>query len=366
MKPKIVVIGLKGLPAFGGAATVGENIIEQLKDNYDFTVLSVASHTALKSGYIDDIKQIVFNRCTKSSFNTLIYYLRCLFHCLIHKYDLVHLHHAESGFIVPLLRLKYKIVVTFHGVGESRDPKFSYFHNMFFKISAKINVNYANEIVSVSQPDQDYVFQKYRKKIRYIPNGIKICSNNVINKKSKDSNNYILFAAGRIYQIKGLHLLLKAVSILNMSIKIKIAGDLDQVDVYKSEILMLSKELNVEFLGLIKKRYELYKLIGEANLFVFPSLTEAMSIMLLEVVSMKTPVIASDIQSNKVIFSDDELLYFKNNDANDLAEKIEYAIGHRDEMELMAFKAYEKIKYYYTWNAVGQQYKVIYNNLIER
>ena len=30
-KLKIAVIGLKGLPAFGGAATVGENIIEQLK-----------------------------------------------------------------------------------------------------------------------------------------------------------------------------------------------------------------------------------------------------------------------------------------------------------------------------------------------
>ena len=26
-KPKIAVIGLKGLPAFGGAATVGENLI---------------------------------------------------------------------------------------------------------------------------------------------------------------------------------------------------------------------------------------------------------------------------------------------------------------------------------------------------
>ena len=29
-KTKIAVIGLKGLPAFGGAATVGENIIREL------------------------------------------------------------------------------------------------------------------------------------------------------------------------------------------------------------------------------------------------------------------------------------------------------------------------------------------------
>ncbi|NWJ51485.1 MAG: hypothetical protein HXX14_11535 [Bacteroidetes bacterium] len=34
-KTKIVVMGLKGLPVFGGATTVGDNIIEQLKDKYD-------------------------------------------------------------------------------------------------------------------------------------------------------------------------------------------------------------------------------------------------------------------------------------------------------------------------------------------
>ena len=45
-KKKIAVIGLKGLPAFGGAATVGENIIEQLKDKYEFTVYSTSSHTS--------------------------------------------------------------------------------------------------------------------------------------------------------------------------------------------------------------------------------------------------------------------------------------------------------------------------------
>jgi len=30
MKKKIAIIGIKGLPAFGGVASVGENIIHQL------------------------------------------------------------------------------------------------------------------------------------------------------------------------------------------------------------------------------------------------------------------------------------------------------------------------------------------------
>ena len=115
-KPKIVVIGLKGLPAYGGAATVGENLMLNLLDSFDFTVLSTASHTTLKTGIHKGIKQIVFSSFRRGGVNTLVYYLKCAFHCMTHKYDLVHLHHAESGFITPLLKFNHKVVVTFHGV----------------------------------------------------------------------------------------------------------------------------------------------------------------------------------------------------------------------------------------------------------
>jgi glycosyltransferase involved in cell wall biosynthesis len=360
-RPEIAVIGLKGLPAFGGAAAVGENIIDQLKNRYDFTVLSISSHTSLKTGNLNGIKQIVFKKITNGGFNTFVYYLRCLFHCLLHRYDLIHLHHAESGFITPLLRLKYKVVVTCHGVYRSNDPKFSGYHNRFFRFSEKLNVRYANEVISVSKPDMDYISVTYGREIKYIPNGIHV---NPGNELLKEARGYILFAAGRIYEIKGLHLLLKAVKELNQNIKVLIAGDLDQVSGYKREILKLSEGLETEFLGLIKNKTELFKLIREAKFFIFPSLTEAMSMMLLEVVSLGTPVIASDIPSNKAVFSDDELLFFKNGDPEDLAEKINYAIHHGDIMELSALKALKRVQDYYTWSVVGKQYEDIYDNLL--
>jgi glycosyltransferase involved in cell wall biosynthesis len=360
-RPEIAVIGLKGLPAFGGAAVVGENIIDQLKDKYDFTILSISSHTSLKTGNFNGIKQIVFKKITNGGFNTFIYYLRCLFHCLFHKYDLIHLHHAESGFITPLLRLKNKVVVTFHGVFRSNDPKFSGYHNRFFRFSEKLNIKYANEVISVSEPDKEYVSKTYGRGIKYIPNGISVGPEDLVFKETKD---YILFAAGRIYEIKGLHLLLKAVKALNQNIRILIAGDLDQVRGYKREIVKLSEGLDTEFLGLIKNKPELFKLIREAKFFVFPSLTEAMSMMLLEVVSLGTPVIASDIPPNKAVFSSNELIFFRNNDVYDLAEKLNYAIGNNDVMKLMALKAQERLKREYAWNGIGKAYENIYNNLL--
>ena len=105
-KPRIAVIGLKGLPAFGGAATVGENIIEQLKDKYDFTVYAVSSHTDLKTGEYNGYKQIVFKKIPFKRLNTLYYYILSALHAVfLGKYDLVHLHHRDAAFIILSLKL---------------------------------------------------------------------------------------------------------------------------------------------------------------------------------------------------------------------------------------------------------------------
>jgi len=365
-KPKIAVIGLKGLPAYGGASAVGENIIGQLKDDFYFTVLSIASHTSLKTGDVNGIRQIVFKNHGQSSLNTLIYYWKCLFHCLVHNYDLIQLHHAESGFITPFLRLKYKVVVTFHGIqtGFNDDPKFSRLHNLFFGFSQRLNIHFANTIVSVSEPDKDYLLEKYKKEILFIPNGISFNDELTSILDDKAPGDYILFAAGRIYQIKGLHLLLEAAKKISLQSEIKIAGDIDQVPAYKLEVEKLTDGLKINYLGLIKNKKDLMRLVAEAKLFVFPSLTEGMSMMLLEVVSMKTPVIASDIPSNKAVFSDEEVLFFRNNDAEDLAQKLRFALDNPLLMSQMAGKAYDKLVQSYSWDLISKQYKEIYDKYL--
>ena len=60
MKKRIGVIGLKGLPSYVGAGTVGENIINNLKEEYDFYVYAISSHTHLKSGEYNGVYQKVF------------------------------------------------------------------------------------------------------------------------------------------------------------------------------------------------------------------------------------------------------------------------------------------------------------------
>ena len=362
MKTKnIAVIGLKGLPAFGGAATVGENLIAHLKEDYNFTVYSVSSHTHLKTGSYEGYHQIVFSSIKHKKLNALLYYIKSAFHAFfIGKYDLIHLHHSDATFILLLLRIRYKVFVTTHGVQNlGLLPKWKKYKQLF-KFQIKYLLPLANRISCVSKTEQKWLFNNYGINAIFIPNGI---STNF----QQTARNYtysIFFGAGRIIQSKGCDSLLNALNNINFSEKIGIAGELNQISDYKQLILQLSNNLDVTFLGLIKDKNKLLNLIHSSSLFIYPSERESMSIMLLEAASVKTPIICSDIIENKDIFNEDEALFFSLEKKDDLESMINWALDNYDIMKDKAEKAYNRILKTNNWNIIKDDYKKIYNSLI--
>lgn len=358
----IAVIGLKGLPAFGGAAAVGENIIQQLKDDYNFTVYSVFSHTNLQTGQYNGFKQIVLSAIRLKKLNTFLYYIKSAIHAFfIGKYDLIHLHHSDATFILLLLRIRYKVIVTTHGVHNlGLLPKWKKYKQLF-KFQIKYMLPLANKISCVSKTEQKWLLKYYGLKAIFIPNGI-----------STDypiaTNNFtfsVFFGAGRIIQSKGCDFLLIALNNINFSENIAIAGELNQTSDYKELILQLSTNLDVTFLGLIKDKNELLSHINSSKLFIYPSEREAMSMMLLEAASVKTPIICSDIIENRDIFSEDEVLFFSLEKMNDLENKIKWALNNYDIMKNKAEKAYKHVKKKNNWNNIKNEYKMIYDSLIK-
>ncbi|NHB70200.1 glycosyltransferase family 4 protein [Perlabentimonas gracilis] len=363
LKPKVAVIGLKGLPAYGGAAAVGEALINELKGNYSFTVYSTSSHTHLKTAVYSGFKQVVFNKIPFKKLNTLYYYIVSTLHTLIFgKYNLVHLHHRDAAFIIPLLRIRFRVIVTTHNSFVVTDKWKKY--EWFFQLNERYFIRFANRVTCVSKNE----VRKFKKEINldvtYIPNGISQAFTEQTS-KSKDTSNYIFFGAGRIIRTKALHILLKALHQINYNGKLLIAGDTDQSIEYKKELLELSKGIQTEYLGLIKEKDLLLNYIQNASLFVYPSSLEAMSMMLLEGASVQTPIICSDIIENKDIFSDDEVLFFKVDDYNDLASKITFALNNLDQMNMKAENAYKKLILEYNWEKISLKYAEIYNRLIE-
>jgi glycosyltransferase involved in cell wall biosynthesis len=100
-------------------------------------------------------------------------------------------------------------------------------------------------------------------------------------------------------------------------------------------------------------------------LFIFPSESEGMSIMLLEVASAGTPLICSDIPENMEVFSYEEVTYFRNKDYKNLGERISFALGNRDILLSKAQKAIDKIRLSYSWKRISRQYDGLYRTVME-
>jgi glycosyltransferase involved in cell wall biosynthesis len=361
-KPKIAVFGLKGLPAFGGAATVGENIIKILNDNYDFTVYATSSHTNLKSGTYKYYKQIVFKKIPFKRLNTLYYFLLSTLHALFFgNYDLIHLHHRDAVFIILLLKIRYKVITTTHGSFFARENEKHI--EWYLKLNENYFIKYSDYITCVSKTEQEMYKKKLNLNVDYIPNGIEEVD------KAKlpyiPYKDYMFFAAGRIIRSKGCELFLMALRKINYKGKVLIAGDLSDKVNYTNELYKLSADLDVEYLGLIKDKQLLYSYFKNAKLFVFPSEVEAMSMILLEAASVKSSIICSDIKENKDVFEKSEVLFFKSGDVEDLGQKINYALSNIDQMQKLAENAYERVNSTYRWDKIVSRYAEIFNNLLD-
>jgi len=149
-RKKIAIIGLKGLPPFGGAANVGDNIIEQLSGKYDFTVYATATHTTHVGDY-KGARQIIFARFPIKSLNVFYYYIASAFHAVFtRKYDLIHLHQMDGAFTLLLLRLKYKVLATSHGLTYLHS-KWSKLLYPYFKLNEWFQARLSNHLTVVSR-----------------------------------------------------------------------------------------------------------------------------------------------------------------------------------------------------------------------
>jgi len=354
-KPRIAIIGLKGLPAFGGAAAVGQNIIENLCNEFSFTVYSTESHSGNYNNKL--IKIIVFKSLKNRNLNTLVYYLKSLFHCFfLSKYDLIHIHHSLTGIILPFLRIRYKVVGTIHGLVTFCPDQWTNSEKLIISFVDYLFIKSCNQVTCVSKYFSNYICQKYNKQITYIPNGSKKLNINL----ADNIKNDLSFGAGRIIPSKGLHLLLDALELLNSQLILHVYGDEKYLEDYYMRLKKHSYFKKVVFHGLIKSKEQLLFEISKSKIFIFPSNMEAMSMMLLEVASINIPVIASDIIQNKDIFNESEITFFKNNNCKNLSSVIEKSLNSFDELTTKAQLAYDKVHSEYNWNRISKCYASTY------
>ncbi|MGI9542336.1 MAG: glycosyltransferase [Cyclobacteriaceae bacterium] len=367
-KKRIAFFGLKYYPSQGGSSRIAESIARELRHRYEITIYCYPNSRS--QTFMPEVKVVNVPRFPFGSAGVFLYYFCCCTHLFWSKpYDLIHVHKTDSALFIPILRRKAKVIATSQEAPYLRD-KWKFFGKAYFRLMEKFFIHSSALLTSVSKPLADYYQRTYGRQVHYVPNGVDITREKeqkeameILN-RNEIGGPYLMFAARRIMSTKGCHTFLLALKRLNYTGTVLVVGDDKQVPGYTKKLRDLAKGLDVRFVGYVSGKSTLLSLVENSKLFVFPSETEGLSLMLLEVATVGTPIICSDIPENAAVFTSNEARFFADKDSDDLARQLEWALAHSAEMQNLAQEASKKVIHEFSSEVVAKKYDYLYRQLI--
>ena len=368
---RILHFGIKYYPSQGGSSRVAEVLVQQARSRAEVSIYCYRNQQ-LMPRHLEGIRVIQMPHFGGGSAGVFLYYALCCLHALLFgKYDLIHVHKTDSAFFIPILRLKARVIATSQEAPYRRD-KWSWFGKLYFRLMERFFMRSGAILTAVSKPLKAYYEANYRQEVHYIPNFVDTVPE-YDDAGAEDlmlshhiGPDFLLFSARRIMSTKGCHTMLQALRDINYQGQLVIIGQDSHAPDYSRRIRELAAGLDVVFTGYVSSKAILMSMVRKAKLFIFPSENEGMSLMLLEVGSTGTPVVASDIPENTSVFTEEEVLFFQDKSAKDLAGQLRYALQHKDEMQQKGRAAMEKVQKEFGAHRVAEQYFQLYDsNLVK-
>ncbi|MDP2644067.1 MAG: glycosyltransferase [Desulfobacterales bacterium] len=216
------------------------------------------------------------------------------------KIHIIHTHGYLSDIfgIVASKVSRKPIISTAHGW------TFSTRRVRIYEFVQRKSARFFDGVIAVSQQIQNVLVQNKvkKKRIRTVSNTIDFRRFSSLNNPGKSESKTgcgldgpALGVIGRLSKEKGHIVLLKAVSLVRKhypNLKLFVIGEGDQEDRLRAFIKAEKIEDNVVFLGFQKDVCRFYPLF---DIFILPSLTEGIPLVLLEAMFFKTPIIASNV-----------------------------------------------------------------------
>lgn len=365
---RIAYLGIKGLPSRAGVDRVVEAIVRGLDKACYQPVVYCSAQVVPPETTLPGIELIRIRALPGKHVHATSLFLFAALHALfLGNYTFIHLHNVEAAFVLPLLRLRYRVMTTSHGPAQSRD-KWGRVAKFLIRLTEYPYIYLSNCITSVAKPLALQYQQIYARPVHYIPNGVDqhvevddAAARDLLAQQGIEPGAYILFAAGRILATKGCHLLLEAVRDTHRDIKVVIVGDASHEPTYAQQLQQLADD-RVHFISFIADKPTLLGLVAAAQLFVFPSTVEAMSMMLLEAASVGTPILCSDIPENSSVVPE-QALFFRSGDASDLGQKLAWALDQPQMMRQFGIQAQQWVNQTFAWAGIIQKYERLYLTL---
>ena len=274
----------------------------------------------LKAGPLDMTKESLYEHIPEFFGNLLIFQRSEGV-----TYDLIHSHYWLSGRLGMMLGAKWKVphVATFHTLGKNKLRARAGEKEGDLRLAVeKWVIDEADGLVVSTRQEKDDIARLYNARqnnVRIIPAGVDLKLFRPLDRDQARrslglSEKKVILYVGRIEPLKGLDILLTAISLLEerSDVRLLVVGGSPQrdreLDRLKSEAARLGIAEMVTFTGSVLQS-ELPTYYSAADVFVLPSHYESFGLAALEAMACGIPIVVSRVGGLKTFVKDGETGY---------------------------------------------------------
>jgi len=302
----------------------------------------------------------------RMNFEAIVHTATATFDVLFRKVDVIHYHGVGPSllsWIPKLLRPHVTIVSTFHARDQFHQ-KWNFFGRLALRVGEWMTCHVPDATIVVSHTLQIVARDQYKSEAILIPNGAEIVTHRkqtALRDFGLSKNEYIL-NVGRILPVKGLHHLIKAFRRTKTDKKLALVGDAPDDPGYLDELKSLAKgDPRILFLGRMHGE-PLNQLFTHAYLFVQPSESEGLPLVVLEAMSNGTAVLVSDIPGNLEAIHRAGFT-FENMNVDDLTDQLNNLLKHPELVDHARHDVKKIINKHFNWDTIADQTLDVYRSV---
>lgn len=319
---------------------------DQIKKNLPQVKLVIISNLVRQVSLINDFKAI---RALRKLLKRL-------------KPDILHLHSSKAGMVGRLaaLGLSMKVVFTVHGWGFT--PGVSKKQQLLIKLVEKTLRPLTTYYICVSEFDQNIGLRG--KVLKASKENYVVIHNGAPKPKEFDRRPATLpvrlVMTARFFKQKDQTSLIRAVKSLDKSkYHLSLVGDGETLEDNQRLVEELRLTDNVSFEGF---KSDVSDSLIHNDVYILSTHYEGLPISIIEAMSYKLPIIATDVGGNKELVKDNGYLI---SSISDLTQRIQYLIDHPDLIGRLGNASYELYKNEYTLEHCLDKTNFYYNELIK-
>lgn len=298
-------------------------------------------------------------------FGVIIFWIKAFLYLLKIKPDIVH---VQGSDLSALLLKKFSgtpYVVWGQGQEYTRSP--------FIIAVIRILMKNADAALALTEHMRMVIQNIYMRRVLVVPNGVdlklynNISRDNARKKLNIACSNFILIFVGRFAPVKGLPFLIAAVSMIKNeipNIKLLLIGYGDEQDNLKESVKKLNLENNIVFLGPIENT-EIPAYLSASDVFVLPSLSEGLPLVILEAMAAGLPIIATKITGMPEIIQEGKNGFLvEPANPNDLADRIIYLCNNSLVRKYISENNKAKSEHF-GWEKIAEKLEDIYISILK-